>query len=83
MYYNKKRSKGPSLREGDLVYLLRKNIKTKRLSSKLDYTKLGPYKIVRVLGKVTYKLALLALIRIHLVFYISLLELAPKYAILS
>jgi hypothetical protein len=45
IYYNKKRSGGPSLEKEDSVYLLRKNIKTKRLSTKLDYTKLGPYKI--------------------------------------
>jgi hypothetical protein len=45
MYYNKKRLRGLTLSEGDLVYLLRKNIKTKRLSMKLDYTKLSLYKI--------------------------------------
>ena len=42
---NKKRSKGPDLRKGGMVYLLRKNIKTKRPSDKLDHTKLGPFKI--------------------------------------
>jgi hypothetical protein len=45
MYYNKKRLKGSILLEGDLVYLLQKNIKTKHLSLKLDYTKLGLFKI--------------------------------------
>ena len=45
MYYNRKRSKGLALREGDPVYLLRRNLKTKRLSTKLDYTKLGLFKI--------------------------------------
>jgi hypothetical protein len=34
IYYNKKRLKGLTLLEEDLVYLLRKNIKTKCLSSK-------------------------------------------------
>ena len=42
---NKKRSKRLDLRKGGIVYLLRKNIKTKRPSDKLDYTKLGPFKI--------------------------------------
>jgi hypothetical protein len=58
MYYNKKRLKGPILLEGDLVYLLQKNIKTKRLSLKLDHTKLGLFKIQKVLGLLTYRLKL-------------------------
>ena len=32
-------------KEGDKVYLLRKNIKIKRLSNKLDYRKLRLYKV--------------------------------------
>jgi hypothetical protein len=58
IYYNKKRLRGPTLLEGDLVYLLWKNIKTKRLSTKLDHTKLDLYKIQKVLGPLTYKLKL-------------------------
>jgi hypothetical protein len=77
MYYNKKRLRGPTLLEGDLVYLLWKNIKTKRLSMKLDHTKLDLYKIWKVLSPLTYELELLQFMRIHLVFHISLLELAP------
>ena len=44
-YANKKRSEGPDLKEGGMVYLIRKNVKTKRPSDKLDHTKLGPFKI--------------------------------------
>jgi hypothetical protein len=58
MYYNKKRLRGPTLSEGNLVYLLRKNIKIKRSSMKLDHTKLGPYKIQKVLDPLTYELEL-------------------------
>jgi hypothetical protein len=58
IYYNKKRIRGPTLLERDLVYLLWKNIKTKRLSTKLDYTKLSLYKIQKVLGPLIYKLKL-------------------------
>ncbi len=36
-YADKRRMKGPSFKEGDKVYLARKNIKTKRPSDKLDY----------------------------------------------
>jgi len=77
---NKKRSKGPDLKEGGMVYLLRKNIKTKRPSNKLDHTKLGPYKIKRKLGPVTYELEMPEGMRIHPRFHISLLEPASKNA---
>ena len=53
---NRKRSKGLDLKEGEIVYLLRKNIKTKRPSNKLDYIKLGPFKIKKKMGLVIYKL---------------------------
>jgi two-component SAPR family response regulator len=58
MYYNKKRLRGSTLSEGDLVYLLWKNIKIKRLSTKLDHTKLSLYKIRKVLGPLIYELKL-------------------------
>jgi len=45
-YYNTKISKGPDLKEGDKVWLLYKNFKSWRLSKKLDYIRLGPFKIV-------------------------------------
>ena len=77
-YYDKKRSKLTSLKEGNRVYLLIKNIRTKRLSKKLNYQKLGPYPIKRKLSKVIYELNLLKHLKIHPIFYISLLELIPK-----
>ncbi|GAM88161.1 hypothetical protein ANO11243_061920 [Dothideomycetidae sp. 11243] len=43
-YANRKRVEGPPLREGEMVYILTKNIKTKRPSKKLDHTKIGPFK---------------------------------------
>ena len=63
-----------------MVYLLRKNIKTKRPSDKLDHTKLGPFKIQEKLGPVIFKLELSPYMRIHPVFHISLLELATGNA---
>jgi hypothetical protein len=63
-----------------MVYLLRRNIKTKRPSDKLDHTKLGPFKIIKKLGPVTFKLEMPEGMRIHPVFHISLLEPAPKNA---
>ena len=79
-YYNKKRVKGPTLKKGDRVYLLRKNFKTQRPSDKLDFKKLGPFEIKEVKGTVNYELKLLKTMQMHLVFHISLLKLAPNSA---
>ena len=41
--YNAKRSKGLDLKEGDKVWLLYKNFKSRQLLKKLDHVKLGPF----------------------------------------
>jgi hypothetical protein len=79
-YYNTKRSMEPTLKKGDKVYLLRRNINTKRPSDKLDHKKLGPFRIVEVVGPVNYRLELPKTMNIHPVFHISLLEPAPPGA---
>jgi len=71
---------GPTLKEGDRVYLLRKNVKTRRPSDKLDHKKLGPFEIEEVKGPVNYKLKLPRTMEIHPVFHVSLLEPAPPGA---
>ena len=58
------------------AYLLRKNIKTIKLNNKLDYTKLGLFRIRKILKLINYKLDLLMKIKIYLSFYILVLELA-------
>jgi transposase InsO family protein len=79
-YYDKTRLKGPILKEGDKVYLLRKNITTTRPSDKLDYKKLGPFKILKKKSDTNYELSLPDTMHIHPVFHISLLEKAPANA---
>ena len=79
-YHNQKRSIEPTLKKGDKVYLLRRNIKTKRPSDKLDHKKLKPFKIEKVLSPINYRLSLPKTMNIHPVFHISLLELAPPGA---
>jgi hypothetical protein len=74
MYYNKLKFKRSRFREGDLVYLLRKNIKTIRPSDKLDYKKFGPFKVKRNIKDISYEFHFLLIMRIYPVFYISLLE---------
>ena len=77
IYHNRKRLEGPSISEGDRVYLLRRNIKTKRPSDKLDFTKIGPFLVKERRGKVNYLLDL-PQTRKHPVFHISLLEKADS-----
>ena len=71
---NKSRKDGPQLKKGDKVYLLTRNLKTKRLSKKLDHVKVGPFLIMEERGPVNYKLDLLKDSKRHPVFHISLLE---------
>ena len=73
-YANRQRVKGPPLKEGDAVYLLRWNIKTKRPSDKLDHKRLGPFKILWKLLDVSYELDLLGTIKLYNRFYVSLLK---------
>jgi len=81
-YANRKRIKGPNLKEGDKVYLLRRNIKSNKLTKKLDIVKLGLFRILRRKGLVNYELALPRKMRILPIFHVSLLELATLDAAL-
>ena len=67
----------PSLKEGDDVYLIRRNIKMTRPSSKLDYKKLGTFKISKKINNVTFKLELPESMKMYNTFHISLLEPKP------
>ena len=71
---NKKRKMAPQLKKGDKVYLLTKNLRTKRPSKKLDHVKVGPFLIDETRGPVNYKLRLPKDARIHPVSHISVLE---------
>ena len=66
-YYNKKKSKGLDLKEGNKIWLLHKNFKSRRPSKKLDYIKLGLFKITAKILEVIYKLDLLVKMKIYLV----------------
>ena len=64
----------PQLERGDKVYLLTRNLKTKRPSKKLDHVRVGPFFIKQPKGPVNYELELPKDARIHPVFHVSLLE---------
>ena len=59
---------------GDRVWLLRRHIKTTRPCDKLDYRRLGPFRITGKVNDVTFRLDLPPHLRIHPVFHSSLLE---------
>jgi len=64
-YYNFKKFKGLDLKKGDKVWLLYKNFKLRQLSKKLDYVKIGLFKIVVKILEVIYRLNLLIKIKIY------------------
>src|SRR5713226_5612635 len=72
--YDLHRKPDPNLQSGDMVWLIPKNIRTTRPSKKLDYKKIGPFRILAKIGSNAYKLDLPPAMRIHPVFHISLLE---------
>jgi hypothetical protein len=68
-------TQGPSnFKVGDKVWLLIKNIATTRPCAKLDYKRLGPFKIAKLVGLVACQLELPPQFKIHNVFHVSLLE---------
>src|SRR5436309_8772792 len=77
---NKKRVQEHSYKEGDKIYLLQQNIKTKRPSNKLDFKRLELFKIKKVVGRLDYELELPRESQLHLVFHTLLLEPAPSNA---
>ena len=76
-YYNQKVSKKLDLKEGNKVYLFIKNFKSKRPSKKLNYIRIGLFKIINKITEVSYRLDLLLKIKIHLVYYITIFK--PVY----
>jgi hypothetical protein len=56
LYANKSRFESSRLREEDMVYLLRRNIKITRLSDKLDLKMIRLFKIKRNIRDISFKL---------------------------
>ena len=78
LYINKKRNKDFTFKEKNKVYLLRRNIKTKRSNNKLNHIKLKSFRILETRKLVNLKLNLSTLMRIHSVFHIFLLKSADS-----
>jgi hypothetical protein len=59
---------------GDKVWLSAKHIQTARTSKKLDYKRLGPFKVTKVINGNVYRLELPYSMKVHNVFHVSLLD---------
>jgi hypothetical protein len=73
-YYNQGKNDSPVYAEGDRVLLLRKFIQTRRLNSKLDYRYIGPFRVIKMVGKNAAELDIQHdYPKLHPVFNVSLL----------
>ena len=72
---NRHRLPAPQFKEGDMVMLDGRNIKTTRPSKSLDHKNLGPFKIVRAIDNMAYELELPDGMNIFPVFHPWLLHL--------
>lgn len=73
-FYNKDKRVDAAYTPGDLVWLSRKHIKTRRPNSKLDVRQLGPFCVRRMVGKNAAELESTSQFsRLHPVFNVSLL----------
>lgn len=72
--YNKHTSPSPSFQKGDLVWLTRRFIPSSRPSSKLDFRRIGPFRVIHMVGTNAARLELgSSFARLHPVFNVSLL----------
>ena len=77
-FYDKNKLEEPRLEEGGKVYLISRNLRTKRPSRKLDFRKAGPFRISKKISENNFILVLPTTMRLRTnVFHISLLEPAP------
>ena len=71
---DKDRLPAPTHKIEDEVWLLCRHMQTTRPSSKLDFKRLGRFKIIQKISSHAYKLDLPASMKCHPVFHVSLLE---------
>ena len=72
------RTPAPFYQMKDQVWLNSKNIRTQRPSKKLDDKWIGPFTIIKLVGKRACRLELPATFQIHSVFHVSLLRLTAQ-----
>ena len=67
------KKEGRTFRQGDLVWLEGRNLKTDQPASKLAAKRYGPFPVAQVLSPITYRLTLPEQWKIHPVFHVDLL----------
>jgi hypothetical protein len=73
-YYNKKH-KNMSYNVGDEILLFSRNIRTRRVCKKLNNRFISPFRVMKKVGRNTYKLNLLKRYeRLHKTFGVTLLK---------
>ena len=77
-YYNRKRTPTPEFKVGDKVFIDASDIKTTRPSIKLAHKFIGPYLIEQKIGPLNYKVKLPVGMKIHPVFNVVKLRVAPE-----
>ena len=77
-YQIKKRKTTPQLKERDEVYLLIKNLKTRKKSKKLNYVKVKLFLIKVKKRTISYKFELSQKTKVQTLFHVLLLELADS-----
>ncbi len=73
-YQNKKRKTTSQLKERNKVYFLTKNLKTRKLSKKLNHVKVESFLVKKIKKSINYELDLSKNARVFSVFHISLLK---------
>jgi hypothetical protein len=76
-YTNESHKPAPNYQVNDKVWLSTKNLRTERLSKKLDYKQVRLFKILEKIGQAAYRLDLPVSMKCHNVFHTSLLRLDP------
>jgi len=71
---NRGRIPGPNIQVGSKVWLDARHVRTTRPTRTLDWTRLGPFRVQKQVSPYAYELQLPALIRIHRVQPVSLLD---------
>jgi RNase H-like domain found in reverse transcriptase/Reverse transcriptase (RNA-dependent DNA polymerase)/Integrase zinc binding domain/Chromo (CHRromatin Organisation MOdifier) domain/Retroviral aspartyl protease len=73
-HFNTKSLPQPDLHVGEEVWLDARNLRTSRPARKLDYKRVGPFRVLEKVGTRSYRLDLPKTMKIHPVFHVSLLE---------
>jgi hypothetical protein len=73
-YFADRKRTNKQFEVNDLVYLSTKNLSTNRPSKKLDFKRIGPFKIIEKISATAFKLELPSHYKTHNVFHISLLS---------